>query len=59
MRDGWKAHHVKGIGRQSKGVGEEASNQLEEEEASIDGDHNLDSGTLGPSHFLKEAHDDG
>lgn len=54
-----EAHHVKGIGRQSKGVGEEASNQLEEEEASIDGDHHLDSGTLGPSHFLEEAHDDG
>lgn len=54
-----KAYHVKGIGRQSKGVCEETGDQFEQEECRIDGDHHLDPGALGPSHFLKDAHDGG
>jgi hypothetical protein len=49
---------VKGIGHESKRVGKETRDDLDEEKDSVDSDHDLDPGTLGPSHLLKNTHDE-
>ena len=42
-----KSYHVEGVGRQCKGMGEETADELEEEEARVDRDHDLDARRLG------------
>jgi hypothetical protein len=49
---------VKGISHESKRVGKETRDDLDEEKDSVDSDHDLDPRTLGPSHLLKNTHDE-
>lgn len=47
---------MKGIGHECEGVGEEAGDDLEEEEGGINGDHDLDARGFGPRD-LEADHD--
>lgn len=47
---------MESIRSQGQGVGEEADDELEEEEGDINDDHDLDAGRLGPRH-LEAGHD--
>jgi hypothetical protein len=40
---------VEGIGSKGEGVGEEAADELDEEEGGVDDYHNLDAQALGPA----------
>lgn len=39
-------------------MGKETRDDLDEEKDSVDSDHDLDPGALGPSHLLKNTHDE-
>lgn len=45
------SYHVESVGRQGEGMGEETADELEEEEARVDRDHNLDARRLGHQHL--------
>lgn len=49
---------MKGISHKSKRMGKETRDDLDEEKDSVDSDHDLDPGALGPSHLLKNTHDE-
>jgi hypothetical protein len=42
--------HVEGIGSKGERVDEESGDEFEEEESHVDGNHDLDAGSLGPRH---------
>lgn len=46
---------MESIGSKSQRMSKEAADDLEQEEGGVDGDHDLDTGALGPRH-LREAH---
>ena len=46
---------MKSIGGEGKRVDEEAADQLEKEESRVDGNHDLDTGALGPRHLEGEG----
>lgn len=55
-RNGWLTYHVKSIGHKSQRMREETRDNLDDEEGRVNGDHDLDPSTLGPSHLLKNTH---
>jgi hypothetical protein len=47
---------VEGISSQSERMGEDASDELEEEKGRVDDNHNLDASALGPRHLGRASH---